>query len=190
MKTIILSVLILFTASLTKAQDIKLINDVKDMKIKVGGMTKTSLKSNQHFRLSCKVGDAVYEADENGKVTRTLFTMTPAMCGKEMKLSDALNGKYPSSEKSETSEKRKANISTSKMTAFSKYAGKYFKVGDQIVFVEKARVYYEFPCIPGEMMYEVNKDGKVVKELFKIDSKMCGKGHDIYSKAYMHALGL
>lgn len=190
MKTIILSLATLFVASIAMSQqDIKLINDVRDMKIKSGSTTKTSLKSSQSFRISCKSGENVYEVAENGSILRKLFTITSAMCGKEMKLSDALKGKLPTASSS-TSKTNSSSSSTQTMKLYNDERDTYIKIGDKIIEAKGDRKYFSVPCIPGEMVYKVKSDGTVIKKLFKIKANMCGKSHKMSSLAYRFALGM
>lgn len=191
MKTIILSLATLFVASLTMAQDIKLINDVGDMKIKSGATTKTSLKSSQSFKISCKSGENVYEVADNGSILRKLFTINNDMCGKEMKLSDALKGKFPTASSSSASKgSSSAKSATKTMNLYNDESATHIKVGDEIIEAKGNNVYFSVPCIPDEMVYKVKSDGTVIKELFKIKADMCGKSHKMSKLAYRFALGM
>ena len=75
------------------ADDIKLINDVADMYIKINGQTKKYYKSSQTIKIPCKSGLEIFEADSNGSVIRTLFEVDDYKdyCGKEIKLSKILD---------------------------------------------------------------------------------------------------
>lgn len=81
------------TTNVVVADDIKLINDVKKMRIKFGSTTKTMLKSSQSFRIPCKSGLVVYEVTSSGSKIRTLFEVDDYKnyCGKEIKLSKILD---------------------------------------------------------------------------------------------------